>query len=171
MYRIAMVRSGYRAIAGLALAALVLSGCGGSPTVKPAELVKFKPNAQAKVVWRSSVGGADVYIFTPAVYEGAVYAAGASGTLARFDAATGKQTWRVDTKEQLSGSVDADSDLVVVGTRKGAVLAYDLKGKLAWKTQVSSEVLMAPRAAQGVVVVRSGDNKIYALNAADGKSL
>src|SRR6185503_3755979 len=171
MYRVAMVRSGYCAIAGLALVALALSGCGGSPTVKPAELVKFKPNAQAKVVWRSSVGGADVYIFTPSVDEGAVYAAGASGTLARFDAATGKQAWRVDTKEQLSGGVGADSDLVVVGTRKGAVLAYDLKGKLAWKTQVSSEVLMAPRAAQGVVVVRSGDGKIYALNAGDGKSL
>ena len=170
-YRSDMVRSGYCAIAGLALVALGLSGCTGSPTVKPAELVKFKPNAQAKVVWRSSVGDADVYIFTPAVYEGAVYAAGASGTLARFDAATGKQAWRINTKEELSGGVGADGDLVVVGTKKGAVLAYDLKGKLAWKTQVSSEVLMAPRAAQGVVVVRSGDGKIYGLNVADGKSL
>src|SRR5215467_7081188 len=115
-----MVRSGYCAFAGMALVALVLmSGCSGSPSVKPAELVKFKPNAQAKVVWRSSVGSGDVYIFTPAIYEGAVYAAGAGGTLARFDAGTGKRMWRVDTKEPLSGGVGVDGDLVVVGTQKG----------------------------------------------------
>ena len=152
-----------------ALVALVVSGCGGSPTVKPAELVKFKPTAKASVVWRASVGEAENYIFTPAVYEGAVYAAGADGRLARFDAVRGKRVWRINTKEALSGGVGADAGLVVVATKKGAVLAYDLKGKLAWKTQVSSEVLMAPRAAQGVVIVRSGDGKIFALDAKDGK--
>jgi outer membrane protein assembly factor BamB len=119
-------------------------------------------------VWRESVGGGDVYIFTPAVYEGAVYAAGAGGTLARFDANTGKQTWRVDTKEKLSGGVGADGGLVVVASKKGAVLAYDVSGKRVWKSQVSSEVLMAPRISSGIVVVRSGDGKIYALSAKDG---
>jgi outer membrane protein assembly factor BamB len=148
---------------------LAISGCGGSPSVKPAELVKFKPTAKATVVWRASVGEAESYIFTPVVFEGAVYAAGADGRLARFDAARGKRVWRINTKEPLSGGVGADAGLVVVATKKGAVIAYDLKGKLAWKTQVSSEVLMAPRAAQGMVVVRSGDGKIFALDAKDGK--
>jgi len=152
-----------------ALIALAVCACGGEPAVKPAELVKFKPTAKASVVWRASVGEADVYIFTPAVYEGAVYAAGANGRLARFDAARGRQAWRINTKEPLSGGVGVDAGLVVVATRKGAVLAYDLKGKLAWKSQVTSEVLMAPRTAQGVVVVRSGDGKLYALDAKDGK--
>jgi outer membrane protein assembly factor BamB len=118
----------------LVAAAMQIAGCGGSPTVKPAELVKFKPNAQAQVVWHASVGEADVYICTPAVYEGAVYAAAASGTLARFDAASGKQIWRIDTKEPLSGGVGDDGQLVVVASKKGAVLAYDLKGKLAWRS-------------------------------------
>jgi outer membrane protein assembly factor BamB len=157
------------ALVASAVAAFTLCGCSGSPAVKPAELVKFKPTAKAKVVWRTSVGEADIYIFTPAVYEGAVYAAGADGRLARFDAARGKRVWRVNTKEPLSGGVGADAGLVVVTTKKGAVLAYDLNGKRAWKSQVSSEVLMAPRAAQGVVVVRSGDGKIVALDAKDGK--
>ena len=160
-----------RSAAAAAVVSVVLaaSGCGGSPAVKPAELVKFKPTAKARVVWRASVGEAENYIFTPAVYEGAVYAAGADGRLARFDAARGKRVWRINTKEPLSGGVGADAGLVVVATKKGAVLAYDLNGKLAWKAQVSSEVLMAPRAAQGVVVVRSGDGKIFALDAKDGK--
>jgi outer membrane protein assembly factor BamB len=159
------------ALVATVLLTLAVCGCGGSPAVKPAPLVKFKPTAKASVVWRASVGEADVYIFSPAVYEGAVYAAGANGRLARFDAVRGKKVWRVNTKEGLSGGVGADSGLVVVATKKGAVLAYDLQGKLAWKSQVSSEVLMAPRAAQGVVVVRSGDGKIYALDAKDGKQL
>src|SRR5882672_7153797 len=107
-----------------ALVALIVSACGGSPAVKPAELVKFKPTAKAKVVWHASVGEADLYIFTPAVYEGAVYAAGADGRLARFDATRGKRLWRINTKEALSGGVGADAGLVVVATKKGAVLAY-----------------------------------------------
>jgi len=155
--------------ATIALLALSVCGCGGSPAVKPAPLVNFKPTAKVNVVWRASIGEADAYIFTPAVYEGAVYAASANGRLARFDAARGKEVWRINTKEPLSGGVGADAGLVVVATKKGAVLAYDLKGKLAWKSQVTSEVLMAPRASQGMVIVRSGDGKIYALNATDGK--
>ena len=131
-------------------------------------LIEFKPTAQAKVVWRNSVGDAGAYIFTPAVLGGAVYAAGARGTLARFDATSGKEVWRVNTKEPLSGGVGADGSLAVVATRKGAVLAYDLSGKPAWRSQVTSEVLMAPRIAEGMVVVRSGDGKIYALDANDG---
>ncbi|HYW88512.1 MAG TPA: PQQ-binding-like beta-propeller repeat protein, partial [Chloroflexota bacterium] len=158
-----------RACAGMVAAALLAAACGGSPTVKPAELVKFKPTERAKVVWHSSVGEADVYIFTPALYEGAVYAAGADGRLSRFDGANGKRVWRVKTKEELSGGVGADAGVVVVGTRKGGVLAYDVNGKPLWKAQVSSEVLMAPRAAQGLVVVRSGDGRIFALDAKDGK--
>jgi len=160
-------RHGWRLwLAGLSL---LLSACGGSDAIKPAELVKFKPTATAKVMWRASVGEADVYTFSPALLEGAVYAAGANGSLARFDAASGKQRWRVDTKSTLSGGVGADAGLVVVGTSKGVVLAYDTNGKLVWRTQVSSEVLMGPRAEEGIVVARSGDGRIVGLDAKDGK--
>jgi len=153
----------------LSVAALLIGGCGGSDAIKPAELVQFKPNATAKVVWHASVGKADVYIFSPALVEGSVFAASASGSLVRLDGATGRQRWKVNTKQPLSGGVGADGGLVMVGTSKGAVLAYDLDGKPAWTTQVSSEVLMAPNAADGIVVVRSGDGRIVGLDAKDGK--
>jgi outer membrane protein assembly factor BamB len=48
------------------------------------------------------------------------------------------------------------------------VLAYDLDGKPLWKSTVSSEVLSAPQAAGGLVVVRSGDSRIFGLDAKDG---
>lgn len=58
--------------------------------------------------------------------------------------------------------------MLLLGTAKGYVLAYDLTGKLLWKSKVSSQVLSAPRVGYDVVVVRCGDSRIYGLNAADG---
>jgi outer membrane protein assembly factor BamB len=148
--------------------ASALAGCG-SDSIKPAELVSFKPTGQARVVWRTSVGEAKAYVFTPALQAGSLFAAAAAGDLVRLDAATGKQVWRTDTKERLSGGVGADGDLVLVGTAKGLVLAYGQDGKERWRAPVSSEVLGAPRAAEGMVVARTVDGRLFGLEAATGK--
>jgi outer membrane protein assembly factor BamB len=158
-----------RAALRLAAAGLlfVLAACG-SKGPKPAPLVDFKPSAQLRVDWRANAGEGGRYIFSPAVYEGSVYAAGSTGDLVRLDAATGKQLWRVNTKAPLSGGVGVGANLVLVGSAKGVVLAYDLGGKPLWQSTVSSEVLSAPQAAGEFVVVRSGDNRIFGLDARDG---
>src|SRR5512134_2201244 len=88
-------------VAGLALAAGI-AGCG-SDTIKPAELVDFKPTGQVRVVWRASVGAAKAYVFTPGLQGGSLFAAAASGELVRLDGSTGKEAWSTDTKERLSG--------------------------------------------------------------------
>ncbi|MFZ3285423.1 MAG: outer membrane protein assembly factor BamB, partial [Telluria sp.] len=56
----------------------------------------------------------------------------------------------------------------VVGGVKGAVLAFDMDGKPLWTSQASSEVLSAPAVGQGMVVVRSIDNRIVGLDAKTG---
>ena len=86
----------------------------------------------------------------------------------KLDAVSGRQTWQVDAGETLSGGVGLGPNLVLVGTPKGYVLAYDQAGKLLWKSKVSSEVLSVPRVANDIVVVRAGDSRIFGLNAADG---
>jgi len=154
-------------MAALAVACAV-AGCG-SDSIKPAELVDFKPTGQARVVWHASVGAAKAYVFRPALQGGTLYVASASGQLVRLDAATGKEAWRTDTKERLSGGVGADADLVLVGTAKGLVLAYGPDGKARWRAPVSSEVLGAPRAAEGVVVARTADGRLFGLDATTGK--
>ncbi len=118
--------------------------------------------------WRTNVGSAGRYVFAPAIYQDGVYAAGSRGKLVRLNAATGKAMWRVHTKALLSGGVGVGENMVMVGTAKGVVLAYDLDGKPLWKSTVSSEVLSAPVAADGLVVVRSGDSRIFGLDAKDG---
>ena len=115
------------------------------------------------------MGASENYDFVPATVGSAIYAASASGDIVRLEAANGDQVWRVNAGEKLSGGVGAGANLVLVGTSKGMVLAYDQNGKPLWKSKVSSEVLSAPKVSGGIVVVRAGDSRIFGLNAADGK--
>lgn len=159
---------------------LALAGCGTrldffskkSSAInqeQAAQIAQLKTVAGARQLWQNSVGGSETVAFSPAVEKAAVYAADASGRLARFDPATGRQTWSVDTQHKLSGGVGSGYGLVLVGTIKGEVLAFDEAGKALWKAQVSSEVLSPPQADDGVVVVRSGDGRIFGLEATSGK--
>jgi len=135
----------------------------------PAELVAFKPAASVTVSGRASVGDAGNSIFTPGQWKGAVFAAGRDGKLTRFESALGRETWRIDTGHKLSAGVGVGPALVVVGTVKGDVLAYDHNGKALWQAKVSSEVLAAPTVTEDAVYVRSGDGRVFALAVADGK--
>lgn len=134
----------------------------------PAELVEFKPTIKTKIVWSTRLGESTLYDFKPAVDNGAVYAASAGGEIARIDAISGKQVWRINAGEKLSAGVGLGSNLVLVGTPQGYVIAFDQAGKVLWKAKVSSEVLSTPKEADGIVVVRAGDSRIFGLNAADG---
>lgn len=142
---------------------------GPEPKDPPMPLAAFKETASAKLLWSASVGEAAEYNFTPALDGNAVFAASAKGEIARFDVATGNQVWRINTGERISGGVGAGDNLVLVGTPQGMVLAFDQNGKALWKAKVSSEVLSAPRVGAGVVVVRSGDSRIFGLSTTDGK--
>ena len=156
----------WRLIATLLLG-VVLAGCG-STGPQPAKLVNFKPSAKPVVAWQANVGDAGRYVFTPAIVGNSVLAASTRGDLVRLSAANGKTLWRLDTRAPLSGGVGVGENMVLVGTSKGSVLAYDLEGKPLWQSRVSSEVLSAPQAAGEFVVVRSGDSRIYGLDARDG---
>lgn len=138
-----------------------------APKVKPAELEPISPSASLAVLWQSGVGSAGGYVLTPAVVGSSVYAAAQDGTVARYD--NGSQVWRINAGQTISGGVGADGRMVAVATAKGEVLAFDNTGKALWKARVTSEVLAAPQIAEGLVLVRSGDNRIFGLDAADGK--
>ncbi len=173
-----MTVAGWRRSALLALL-LAAGGCaapgdyfdrwfGSGPAQKPAALVVFKPTATAKIAWQGNVGSAEKHTFTPAIVAESVYAAGASGQIVRFDSASGKILSRVDSKIPLSGGVGGDGRVILAGTAKAEVLAIDRAGKQLWKTQLTSEVLSAPQIDQGIVVVRTGDGRVFGLDAATG---
>ncbi|MDD5299996.1 MAG: outer membrane protein assembly factor BamB [Gallionella sp.] len=159
----------------------VLLALGGCSTVKdwfgkkdgtePAKLVEFGEKARFEVRWQTDIGDLGANFLQPALTKNAIYGVSAKGTLTRLDRVTGKPVWRIESGMSVSGGVGSGEGLVLIGSDKGEVLAYGEDGKLRWKNRVSSEVLSAPQAADGVVIVRSGDGRIAGLNAADGKRM
>ncbi len=105
----------------------------------------------------------------PGFHNDAVYAASASGQLTRFDSATGSEVWSINTFSMLSGGVGVNDEMVLVGTFKGEVLAFDDQSNLLWRSQVTSEILSPPQVDDGVVVVRTGEGRIFGLDAVNGK--
>jgi outer membrane protein assembly factor BamB len=105
----------------------------------------------------------------PAFDNDAIYAASSAGNITRFDPSTGDEVWSIDIKERLSGGVGASDGLILVGTFKGKILAYDANGNQLWESKVTSEVLSPPQIDNGVVVVRTGEGRIFGLDAVDGK--
>ncbi len=159
-----------------------LTGCAGvtknmnpanwfsssTPVEKPAALVDFKPSAVVKTNWHAGVGESKQIAFAPAIVIDSLYAANAKGQLTRLNPATGKTDWQVDTGTPLTAGVGASIDNEYVGTSRGDVIAYDDTGKKRWTTHLSSTVLGVPKAAEGIVVVRTEDGHIYGLSADDG---
>ncbi|MDO9216443.1 MAG: outer membrane protein assembly factor BamB [Lacisediminimonas sp.] len=170
-----------RVPAGLLLAgvAVLLSACSTLSSLNPfsktaplrdppAPLTQFDTAMTVRTAWSASIGAAADSALKPAVAGGSVYAAAADGTLARYDAASGRAFWRISTGTRLTAGVGTDGQTVAVGSRDGTLLAYDDSGKLRWKAQLTSEILSAPAVGDGLVVVRSLDNRISAYEIATG---
>lgn len=134
----------------------------------PAALVDFKPSLATRTVWTSSVGSAGGYAFSPAFANGSLFTAAANGSVTRLDATSGNPLWRINAGMPLTAGVGSDGIAVVVAGEKGVVLAFDTTGKLRWKAQASSEILSTPAVGQGLVIVRSVDNRIVAFDAESG---
>ena len=140
-----------------------------SSSKKPGPLPEYKATASPKIAWQVTVGKATPGI-APAVAPDAIYAAAASGTIVRVDPASGQTVWRIEAGKRLSAGVGADATLVAVGTDKGDVLAYTPDGKPLWQAKVTSEIVSPPKVAEGIVVVASGDGRVFGLSGADGKT-
>jgi outer membrane protein assembly factor BamB len=171
-----------QALAVALVAALALGGCSTLSSwippppsfdwfssKKPVPLPDFKPLATPQVAWQVPVGKAAPGL-APAITPDAIYAASASGTIVRVDPATGQTVWRIEAGKKLSAGVGADPTIVAVGTDKGEVLAFTPDGKPLWQSSVTSEIVASPKVAEGIVVVWSGDGKVFGLSGENGKT-
>ena len=166
-----------RRIAPLLL--LILSaGCswfGSSDSgVPPAKLISIDEPIEVQKLWETQVGdGAEKQFIrlTPALQGDRIYAASYDGTVVALDAVNGQRIWKTDTELPISGGVGlSEEGMVLFGTDKGQVVALRQEdGQEAWRAQVSSEVLAAPHAGSGLVVVRSIDGKFTGLDARTGE--
>src|SRR3989449_3823909 len=121
-------------------------------------------------LWQASVGDAGDAILFPALAVDGVYAAAQDGTVARFEASTGQESWRVNAGRTLSGGVGSDGTLVAVGTFDGGVIALDGRsGEARRRARLSRGGLSAPLVTGDLVIVRSADGRLFALDAKDGR--
>ncbi|MGE5386945.1 MAG: outer membrane protein assembly factor BamB [Betaproteobacteria bacterium] len=144
-----------------------LNPFAGKSGPKAAQLKPIQASADVKVRWSVNIGQSKDYIFAPAIVGSSVYVAAADGSIARID--DGAVAWRIKAGQPLSAGVGSDGKLVVVGTAKGDVLAFSaMDGKPLWQVKVTSEVLAPPSVGDDGVAVRSGDNRVFLLDAKDG---
>jgi outer membrane protein assembly factor BamB len=157
----------------------VLTGCSAlsainpfsskeAPRNPPAALVDFQPTMTVRTAWSASIGSSGAYVFSPASANNSIFAAAADGSIVRIDASTGRTLWRISAGLPLTAGVGSDGATVAVVGEQGQILVFDGDGKARWKAQASSEVLSAPAVGQGLVIVRSLDNRITAFDAASG---
>ena len=128
----------------LLLALFALAGCetltslrqdfadkvfGREPPNPPAVLQEFQPSYTAKIDWSSNIGKTERYDYTPALDSSAVYASNAAGEIVKLDANNGRQIWRINIGEAISGGIGIGAGILMVGSKTGNVHAYDASGK------------------------------------------
>ena len=167
----------------LTLAALLLGGCNWFRSLsldkdkpgEPAELVDFEPTLNTEEVWSSDIGKGtkrDAQQLRPAAQDGRIFVADYKGLLAAVDAASGSTLWELDTDLPFSGGPGLTEDMVLMGTQDGEIHAFlQNTGTPVWIARLSSEVLAAPVEADGTVVARSIDGRVFGLDVRNGRRL
>ena len=136
---------------------------------QPAPLTELKAGMAARTVWKAEIGKSNKYQLSPALAGNTLVVASNDGNLARIEADSGKQLWRIKAGTDLTTGAGTDGNLIAIGAAKGQLLAFDMDGKPLWKAQLSSEILSAPAVAHGIVVARSIDNIIVGFDAKTGE--
>jgi outer membrane protein assembly factor BamB len=154
-----------------AMTVVAMAACSSTKDERrvPTPLTDFKSVLTVQQAWKSSVGKAGRYLFSPVAVGDAIYAAGANGSVAKIDAKTGQDVWRTKLHTDLTAGVGSDGTLTAVGAEKGNVYVLGADGKLLWKAAAQGEIISPPLVGNGLVIVRTIDGQISAFNADTGE--
>ena len=146
-----------------------LASCSSVKKREPAPLTKVDDKISVTSVWSSSVGKSDTFVMRPVLAGDYLYTSSGNGTVSKIEVLTGKAAWQVKTPSDISSGPGSDGNVVVVGSTKGIVYAYDSTGQKIWEEKVGSEVLTEPLVLGGIAVIRTIDNRFIGLDAKTGK--
>ncbi|MEO8249459.1 MAG: outer membrane protein assembly factor BamB [Burkholderiales bacterium] len=145
-----------------------LAGCG-SAKKKPAEL---PPNAALiviKQVWTAPIGDVRFPLQIRAS-EGSIGVAASDGTVALFDAAGGRELWRVKAGAPIAAGVGGLGTRWSVYTRGNELLAID-SGAVSWRTKQSTPSYTPPLVAGGRIFMLMADRSVAAFDGGSGRRL
>src|SRR5258708_15348752 len=101
---------------------MLVAGCSGSTGPKMAELSELPASIPVRTLWQASVGDAGDAILFPVLAVDGVFAAAQDGTVARFEASTGRGSWRINAGPTLFRRVGPPRPLLAVGTFRREVI-------------------------------------------------
>lgn len=167
--------------AALCGAALVLLGaCSNLPPSfpiigaraekpKPAEL-QANPNLLAvRQAWTARIGTVD-FPLVPTVNGNVVAVASSDGTVAGFDAGSGREQWRGTAGAPLAAGIGFDGSTAAVVTRNNDLVAF-ASGREVWRQRLGALSYTAPLVAGARVFVLGGDRSVTAFDGGTGRRL
>ena len=120
----------------------------------------------------------DVYLSSPAVWNGAVYFGSGDGNVYALDAATGALRWKFHTGDVVHASPAIDNRKLYIGSWDSFFYALDAAtGKELWRFKTGEDadthnqvgIQSSATVADGVVYFGCRDSNLYALDAETGK--
>lgn len=148
---------------------LGLAACSSPKKREPSKLVSVEEKLSVTSVWSTSVGKSDSFIMRPVLAGDYIYTSAGNGLITKIDILSGKKVWEVKAPSDLSSGPGSDGNVIVVGTAKGVVFAYNTQGEKIWEETLGSEILTEPLVLGGVAVIRTIDNRFFGLDAKTGK--
>ncbi len=153
-----------------------LGACGlwsRDTTEPPAELPEFEAEAEPSVLWSRSIGsGGQRFLWKvqPALADGRLVIVDGDGRISALDPDDGRQLWQVRLEDaRVAAGVGVGEGIAVIGTLDGEAIAVDLEGDgERWRVRLSSEVIAISAVASGIVVARTNDGRLHALDATSG---
>ncbi len=149
---------------------------GGSPAYRPQH--PTGPEA-GSVVWSAEVGESSTagqLLARPVIADGLAFAMDAKGSVSAFDIETGSLRWRKSHEDLklgegiFGGGLAHDAGRLFMVLTAGTVISLDSgDGAELWRQPLSLPLRSAPAVADGVVLVLTADNQVYALDQETGQ--
>ncbi len=138
--------------------------------------------AVLQVAWAAPIGAGGGYrqklLVQPVVAGGVVYAMDSAADVSALDLASGRRLWRTKTKGKHDRSTNIDGGLGIANgilyaaNGLGGVLALDpARGQVKWRTQIGAPARSAPTIVEGRIFLTTIEDRLLALDAADGRQL
>jgi outer membrane assembly lipoprotein YfgL len=105
-----------------------------------------------------------------AVRDGAFVIAGTDGTVASFEASSGRELWRGSAGASLSAGVGSDGHFAAVVTRNNELVVFE-GGVERWRKRLNSRTTTSPLVAGERVFVMGVDRIVHAFDMLDGRAL
>ena len=138
-------------------------------SAKLPELPGIRPEVPVTLRWKAAIGESGNYVMFPLVLDKQVCAASVKGRLTCLDLDSGKVRWTLDLKAPLSAGLGSDGRRLLAVTQDSELVAIEPEGTVAFRAQVSGEILAPPRGAAGLIFIRSTDGRVQGLDGETGK--